>query len=1062
MNKHLIHTVVYHQASIHPERIAVAEAEKEYTYRQLKDESQVLGRLIRKLGDGKPAPVAVLLPPGFQLIKSLLGIFQSGQIYLPVDPQFHPKRIRAIIDQSRPSICITQRALVPLLRQVLYDGNPYSCLILVAEDLAALPDYPERVADPAPEDPNYIFYTSGSTGEAKAILGCHDSLSHFIHWEVKEFDLDKDCRVSQLSQFTFDASLRDIFVPLACGGTVVVPPAGIKNNIPLLVEWLDRQGVTLIHGVPSLFRLITRELQSRGAGRQLRRCKHFLLAGEPLFGKDVAAWKSTGASHVELVNLYGTSETTMAKSFHRIKETPRDPAQVIHAGKPISNSLIAVIQNGRLCKPGEIGEIYIITPFMTLGYYRNPALTDTVFVQNPLVKDRKELVYRTGDFGIYLDDGNVEVLGRKDDQVKVNGIRVEPGEVKQAVLRCAGVVDAEVVTFKKSPEENELACYYIAATDLEDSLREFLPTEINPALVPTAFLQMESFPLTINGKVDKKALPAIGRAVVTGDAYVPAVTLTEKKLEAIWKELLSLDRTGTAVNFFKIGGASLKLIRMVSMIFHEFNVSLTFADVFAHPTIGALGAFIDDAVREGTTVITPLPAKSFYDVTYAQRRLWFYDCINEQKNLYNIVHPLELSGGLQPAVLLKALNALTERHEILRTVFVNVGGEPKQKVLDNSKAAAAFSYHTRDEFLRRWGSCAELVREEQSREFDLSNGPLFTARLCEAEAGRWFLVFNWHHIISDGWSQDVLLSDLLKLYSSEAELKPLRFQYKDYADWANKQLQGERLEELRRYWLGQFEGAGEPATFPYSFDGEKGRTGAGANLDFVFDPQTADGLRSFAADNGVTPFVVLFAGVQLLLRRYSGLDDIVTGSPFSGRSRMDTAEQAGLYVNLLPLRMQLKEDDTLTAVVDRAKVVLNNAARHQDYPVDLLTEQLGRDGGSGRMLLFNVLIQSQNDLDGVLPVPEGLRIRKAAAEAITCKADISFNFQEQGKQLLGSVEYDRGLYDHSRIEALTADLQHLLRELTTGEVTMAGGLLAGKALPGDMDSLSLLSVLQNL
>jgi mycobactin peptide synthetase MbtE len=1039
MNRRIIYTVFEQNAILYPERLAVVEEHKSYTYGRLKESAETLSLEIVRCGKENNTPVVVLLPPGFQLISSLLGVFRSGQIYLPLDPSFRPKRLRTIFDQARPGVCITNRAFAPVAASVLAELELYNCRIIVLEDLPASPAPPEAMPEVRAGDANYIFYSSGTTGEAKAILGCHDSLSHFIHWEIGEFNLDSRCRVSQLSQHTFDASLRDIFVPLAAGGAALIPPAGCRTNIPLLVEWLERQEVTLVHCVPSVFRLITRELMFRKMNGdsqvQLPKLQHLLLAGEQLFGKDIADWRSTGAAHVELVNLYGTSETTMAKTFHRICNAPGDPSQAVHVGRPISNTVIAIIHDGNLCKPGEIGEIYIITPFMTLGYYRNEELTRLVFVQNPLVKDRKEIVYRTGDYGIYLDDGSVEVIGRTDDQVKVNGIRVEPGEVKHAVLRMQGITDAEIIAIRNTQDENELVCYYIAPRDMEEDLREYLTGEINSSLLPVAFIRMEEFPLTINGKINRKALPRIGKAVISDEAYVPSMTPTELRLEGIWKEILSLDRIGTAAEFLRIGGASLKLIKMVSRIYHEFNVSLTFADVFANQTIGRLAICVDQAVRHGATNITPLALKDFYDVTHAQRRLWIHDQISPKRNLYNIVQAFELEGEIQPACFLQALAALSCRHEILRTVFADIGGEPKQRVLAPEKMIPAFLFRSRAEFPAGSRNLEGLLQKEQAREFNLETGPLFVATLCETGSNRYSLIINWHHIISDGWSQDVLLNDLLLLYKGLSErqvpqLQPLRFQYKDYADWANKRLQGEHLVRLERYWISQFNTPFIPAVIPYSIGDRAGDTERGDSFDFVIDEETAATVLAFARQMNVTNFVVLFAAVQVILNRCTGNPDIVTGSPFSGRNTWDTDGQVGLYVNLLPLRVEIRDGDDFTEVVENCRDCITGAQQHQDYPIDMLIELLEQQLEGCRILMFNVLVQSQDNLEPGRSQLKGVTIREIELPAVTCKADITFNFQEKGKDMMASLEYDARLYDKDHIKTIMANFCTTLRLLT--------------------------------
>ncbi|GAA0555669.1 amino acid adenylation domain-containing protein [Chitinophaga japonensis] len=1075
------------QALSAPERTAIVEGDRTWSYGELKAGSEMLAQYVLHCNAGRNAPVAVLLPPGFTLVSSLLAIFRAGQIYLPVDAALPARRLHAIFEQTRPAVCITTASLAAVAEGIISKQAAYACRLIVLDGSqaplvrhfenstclaeTALTNLPAMdLPEVRPEDANYIFYTSGSTGEAKAILGCHDSLSHFIHWEIREFQLDQQCRVSQLSQFTFDASLRDILVPLCTGGTLCFPPADNRNNMPALIAWLEQQQVTLMHCVPSVFRLITRELMAEGEqGNKVRLpcLRHVLMAGEPLYGKDILNWRSTGAGHVELVNLYGTSETTMAKTFHRIADAPYDAAQPVHAGKPISNALIAVVNNGQLCRPGEIGEIYIITPFMTKGYYKNEVLTRSVFVQNPLVKDREEIVYRTGDYGMYLEDGSLEVLGRRDEQVKINGIRVELGEIRQAILRVPGVTNTEIIAVKNAAEENELICYYIAAKEMDDTLRTHVTVELGHHLVPSAFIRLDEFPLTINGKVDKKALPKPDRIVITDEAYVSPATLTEEKLEAIWKDLLGLVRVGTAVNFFKVGGSSLKLIKMVSQIFHELNVSIAFADVFANNTIRQLGAFIDTAVQAGATTIIPLPARAYYDVTPAQRRLWIYDKTSGQQHLYNIVHAVTLEGDIRPAALEQALAALMARHEILRTTFLNVGGEPRQRIHPAGKITTPFTYLDRQQHLQLYGGVPSIIHAEQQRRFDLETGPLFFATLVEMAEDRYCLIFNWHHIIADGWTQDVLLNDLLRLYRAsrdqqEQALNPLRFQYRDYAEWANKQLEGKRLEDLERYWISRFAKPFVPATFPAERERNAIRAGQGASRDFLLDKEITDQLHALTQLSATTSFMVLHAIVNILLYRYTGNPDIVTGTPFSGRANPELQDQAGLYVNLLPLRMTIAEEDSFLAVLGSTRECIIGAHQHQDYPIDMLVQRLSLETRNGRMPMFNVLVQSQNNLECPLVPPDGIAVRQMALSAATSKADVTFNFQERGKEILASVEYDTELYSEKAMAAIVENFIRAARQLTALPGTLVKEVTITRAAGEAEEEKDFINMLQQL
>ncbi len=414
MDKRIIHSVFEETATRFPNRIAIREDQEQISYQALNESANRLAHLLCYLGIKTSKIVGVMIPGSINLVTALLASFKSGGIYLPVDMKFSHKRITEIFQQSRPDVLVVNDADLEELQAILDELKPGGKLFIVTLDAMhgthihlyreqrmekiakGLPEY--YTGNPAvrvaPDDENYIFYTSGSTGMAKAFAGCHKSLSHFIHWELKEFGLDEHCRVSQLSQFTFDAALRDILLPLSCGGCLCIPRAETKNNTVRLIEWIDESAITLIHCVPSLFRLLSNEIAVNQMPLPVfPHLRYLLMAGEPLFVKDIRDWWERVGQHVEIVNLYGTSETTLAKTFHRITAIEEDPAQAIHAGKPIDNADILVMNDLVLCGTGETGEVFIRTPFMTKGYYNNPKLNEEAFINNPLKEGEKAAPY---------------------------------------------------------------------------------------------------------------------------------------------------------------------------------------------------------------------------------------------------------------------------------------------------------------------------------------------------------------------------------------------------------------------------------------------------------------------------------------------------------------------------------------------------------------------------------------------------------------------------------------------------------------------------------------------
>ncbi len=470
MIKTIIHTVFEETVKRFPNQIAIEESDdKHITYDALNRAANRLAYALRDKGCGPETVVGLFLPEGIEYIISLLGVAKAGGIFMPLDIDSPTKRLKNILLKSAPTFIIVGEEQTAALHSLLAEEGLSKPITGIS--LSEVKDSPdtnqERLSEP--NDGNYIIFTSGSTGEPKAILGCHKGLSHFIHWEIKEFSLDERIKVSQLAPPTFDVSLRDIFVPLIAGGTLCIPSTNDRMNTGRLLHWLQKSHITLMHCVPSLFRLLIKEIEQLETPAQaLPAMEHILLAGEALYGNDVLKWQSLMGERIELVNLYGPSETTLAKAFNRIKERPREAGKMIPVGQPIANTALLILKNDELCEKNEIGEIHIKTPFMSKGYYRDPELTAMSFIQNPLNPDVKDIIYKTGDLGRYLPDRSVELLGRQDNQVKVNGIRIELAEIEKNVLRHDAVEQTIIVAHKTNlHDNNHLTCYYVTNSELD-------------------------------------------------------------------------------------------------------------------------------------------------------------------------------------------------------------------------------------------------------------------------------------------------------------------------------------------------------------------------------------------------------------------------------------------------------------------------------------------------------------------------------------------------------------------------------------------------------------------
>lgn len=1065
MNKRIIHTVFENQVRLTPANIAISANGKKLTYSELNQLANQVAYRLRSLGLQKEDIVSVFAPTGINLIVLFLGVLKSGGVYMPMDIGFAKKQLEYALRETSPRYYLMDKGWSNEVKSLLTESDLNSGYTIVLDENSRICEsvktdewnkpgsnstetlyidsHLENLSLVSePQDGNYIFHTSGSTGSGKAVLGCHDSLSHFIHWEIKEFNIDSDCRVGQLSQHTFDASLRDILVPLCAGATLCIPPDDSKENVAKLVRWIDDEAISIVHTVPSYFRVIAREMVTAKASNVL---KHVFLAGEYITVQDIVNWQNATGRDTEYINLYGATEATMAKTFHRIKNVTGDSANAIHAGKPISNTIVAIINDADLCGPGEIGEIYIITPFLTKGYYKDKKKTKISFVQNPLVKNRKEIVYKTGDYGYYLADQSIYVKGRLDDQVKINGVRVELNEVKEAISLFPGVEETEVTVFKDRYLQNSLVCYLVGKEVNTDLLKIYLGKELNRNIIPSHFIVMSEFPRTINGKVDKKALPAPNDSMRDDDLYEAPLNETELKLESMCKDLLNLNRVGRHISFFKIGGTSLKALQYISCIYREFHLSLNLRNIFENESIAQLAAFI--AKADGKSIYEEIPnvaIAAYYDLSHGQKRLWLTDQFQDEKLRYNMTYTSILKGSLNKYILQRVVDTLVQRHEILRTTFAVVDAVPRQKICTVEEWDSENKYIDLRQIENQEEKLQEILNDEAGFSFDLQNGPLFRVSLIQTENDTFYFVLSMHHIVSDGWSVELIVEELFKLFNAytrgdEINLPALRLQYKDFASWQNQQLEGDMLKKLESYWVGQFADEPAPVMLPADFTNDNPFFLNGGLISFVIDRALTKKLEEVAANTNASLFMTLMASVKTLLNKYTGQQDIIVGTPAAIRNHPELENQVGLYVNVLPVRTWIRpETDNFSEVVQKVKKQLLGAIEHELYPYDLLIDKLGLTKGSSRFPLINVLVQSQLILSKPEESLEGLTVNDCPLNTLTSKVDITFNFKKTDNGIAAAIEYDAGMFRSSTIQLLIDNLIRIMEIMSMDEhITVA-------------------------
>lgn len=1068
MIKELIHTVFEDIAEQYPAKTAVEEDNYSITYQQLNKQGNRIAHLLLSLNISNGASVAVILPSGVHLVSALLGCLKAGMVYLPLSrntgtPAHH------IFKQTNPAFIITESDHQPALEAMLAAlGGTMPPLLVFPSSMHGLLkelDLQEMGVISAEEEPAmlwqwdgcryvrtdislddqqftdpglaidkqsdaYIFFTSGSTGISKGIIGSYKSLAHYIHWHRSAFNVNDNTRVCQLAPVTFDASLKDILVAITAGATLHVPGAGVKEQSDLLTAWLHEKEISLLQTVPSIFRLITKSLKEKG--RNLPLLEQVVLAGEKLYGKDVLNWRQVNGEKTRLTNMYGLTETTILKSCYHIQSWNWDPGETIPVGVPISNSMIAVVNQDQICAPGEIGDIYIKSPFMTKGYL-DTSLNSRLFVQNPLVSDRQDIVCYTGDIGRYRDDGNLELLGRRDEQIKLHGVRVELDAVKAVALKQDGIEQVELLLHTNDEFQQELICYYTGKEYAPAALRTLLETALPKEYLPAYYVWLPAFPLNINGKVDRKKLPRPWE-LLEDDNYEAPLPGVETQLLKIWQRILGNEKISRHASFFVSGGSSLKAIQLVSRIYREMEVQLSIADVFNAPSITAQAALIYASGKHLQPNIIPLAQQSHYGLSHGQRRLWVLEQLHDKLAAYSRPDAYRLQGKVDVQALEQAFRAVIKRHESLRTAFIAVDGEPRQVIIPAESLEWNIAYTDFRAVPEQEKVLDEILNRETQVHFNLEKAPLIRVSLLQLADEDYVLVHALHHIISDEWSMQLLIREVLGFYKDPALVLPeLSFQYKDYAAWQATQLSGTNLKQHADYWLSQLQGELPVLELPADYERPVVKSYNGAQVAVTLPAMLAGRLKALAEAEGATMFMALVSLVKTLLYRYSGQEDIITGIPVTGRSGAGLEQQIGFYLNTLPLRSRINGEQGFVTLLQQVKAHALALYAHEVYPFDLLVDQLQLQRDMSRSPVFDVaIIYREEQTAQQEPEMQGVQVSQIGMPVHTSLYDLTFWFSHTGDTVKLTLEYNTDVFAAQRIMNACDHLLQMLENILLG------------------------------
>ncbi|RMH66208.1 MAG: amino acid adenylation domain-containing protein [Calditrichaeota bacterium] len=995
-----------------------------------------VNNLAKNLTDAGVRPedrVAVFMERSPEMVTALYAVMKCGAVYVPVDPTNPAERIRYMLNDCQSKLLLTQDKWQdhPVL-------NDHKSLLVDFDSLSATAGTGAPSVPLFGQQAAYMIYTSGSTGAPKGTLVSHQAIRNRLKWMQETFSLTTEDKVLQKTPYTFDVSVWEFFWPLTNGATLVIArPEGHKDP-EYLIHVIRETGVTTLHFVPPMLQVF---LESPHVG-QCTSLKRVICSGEALpYALKERFYKLLPESRLH--NLYGPTEAAVDVTHYACPE--ESPYALLPIGKAIANTSIYILDHRLHPVPdGVPGELFIGGIQVGRGYFNRPGLTAEKFIPDPFSFQSGARMYRTGDLVRKLPDGEIDYIGRMDFQLKIRGFRIELGEIEHQLTRFESIREAVVLAVEPHPGNKQLAAYFIPTSAESvpgpDALKSFLSKHLPDYMIPTYFIPMDAFPLTPNGKIDRRALPR-PKAPESNESHVAPANATEATLAVIWSALLNRENVSCDAAFFDLGGHSILAIKMIARIRDAFEVELPINELFNAPTIRELALKIEELRRRGDAQVIPPINKGDYDdevpVSLPQQRLWFIDQFSEGNAIYNIPYVLRIRGALDTERLEHSIRNVIARHESLRTRFINKDGVPYQKISPD----IPFDLKINDVSADTEAQIKQRIASIVNHAFNLETGPLFKIELLREDATSHILAAVMHHIISDGWSMNIMVREVLHFYQTQdyataqsLPLPSLEIQYADFALWQRAWLQGDVLDKQIQYWKETL-GYNPPVLeLPADKPRPAVQTFNGAEYIFELPRNLASQVHALGKKEGLTHFVILLAAFQTLLHRYSGQQRILVGSPVAGRHHQATQNLIGFFVNTLVLKADFEPALTFRALTRQVRETLLDAFAHQDIPFEQLVESLQVERDLAHPPLFQVAFIPQDTPDDI-PEIAGLSFEAYKSENVVAKVDLSAYVTETSDSFLFRMEYNRDLFHEATIRRMCQHYMYLMEQFLTDPKT---------------------------
>ncbi|BBH40643.1 McnC protein [Microcystis viridis NIES-102] len=1027
-----VHHLFEEQAARTPAAVAVVFEGQELTYQQLNIQANQLAHYLQSLGVNSEVLVGIYLERSLLVIVGLLAVLKAGGAYIPLDPDYPQQRLTYMAEDAQISLLLTQESLL--------DSLPAEDVgVIVLDKLAEIltvqsPENP--LSEVAPENLLCLLYTSGSTGKPKGVMLTHAALVNHS-WGISEvFGLTESDRVLQFASFGFDVAAEEIFPTWLKGGTVVLRPGQMFPTLTDFADFIEQESLTVLNITPAYWHewalAVSQSLATVPSSLRV-----VAVGGDAVLPETVNIWRQMVGKRVQCINVYGPTEASVTAIVHDLLDYQSEKINSVLIGRPIANTKAYILdQNLQPVPIGVKGELHLCGVRLARGYLNRPELTAEKFIDNPFANEAFNRLYKTGDLARYLPDGNIECFGRIDNQVKIRGFRIELGEIEAVLNQNIDVQTSCVIIREDTPGDKYLVAYIVAHYEripMISELRQFLSSKLPLYMVPQAFVFLESLPLTTNRKVDRRALPAPDKIGNRRDQYVAPRNGIEEMLVQIWTEILKIEQVGIYDNFFEIGGHSLLATQLVSRIRSLFKIELPLRSLFGAATVAELAHLIGQLQQQNLTLTVPpiLPRTKDTELplSFAQQRLWFLDQLQPNSALYNIPMVLYFRGNLNQKALEQSLREICNRHEVLRTNFVTIDGQPTQIIQTTRETISVVDLqdlpiHEQEE------KTEQLKQKQATQTFDLAKESLIRITLVVLSETEHLLLVCMHHIISDGWSIEVFIHELTSLYNAytqnhPANLAPLPIQYADFALWQKQWLQGDVLQSQLNYWQNQLTAAPPLLSLPTDHPRPAVQSFVGTQQEFSLSPKLSQALTELSRQQGVTLFMTLLAAFDALLYRYTGSSDILVGTPIANRNRGEIEGLIGFFVNTLVMRTDLSDNPSFSQLLTRVREVTMDAYAHQDLPFEMLVEALQPERDLSHTPLFQVAFVLQNTPKSEIGMT-GLTVTDLPPENTTAKFDLTLAMVNTDDGLKGVWEYNTDLFESSTIERLSGHFLNLL------------------------------------